>query len=487
MPFQKIGASIPDCSRLALAVDVGEAKREYDALCANPPESRDSASYRSHYLIGHLKGGTPHEEREALRRSPAIRQIIHELLPGRALRALLNYLEPGGMVSPHRDGMAQFVVINKTLRIHVPFQTNERAHIIVGGKAFHMATGEVWMLNGFLEHSAVNEHEDRGRIHLIVDLEPDEQLLTLVEASDCRQGVDAKPMQIRMSAQQASSRQTPGGLGRIRVGAKTTVSLARRGLHAASIAPFVPPSVQLFQELQGWCLLLGHSGCGANLVGEMLNTHMQACIATNLSYRPPRSKWEVTKLCASTIASRWRPRFGRPRGTLRILGHLGGPDFLRRIWRDPGELNRLRDGLQRPVKFVHVVRNPVDAIGQIARQTGEPLEACLDAFFVSMNTLHLISVLHPVLTICHEEMVSDPHRVAEELSQWLGLECSDEWLDRCSEVVRSVPLGRQTHPDWTRTMLDRVARQIDEHPFLARYASGSESAEHSIVKTHERP
>ena len=64
---------------------------------------------------------------------------------------------------------------NNAVTLHVPIRTNPRAQIVVAGKRYHMAAGELWFLDTYCLHSIANRGTT-SRIHLILECEPDESI-----------------------------------------------------------------------------------------------------------------------------------------------------------------------------------------------------------------------------------------------------------------------------------------------------------------------
>jgi hypothetical protein len=69
---------------------------------------------------------------------------------------------------------------SKTLRVHVPVESNELAWMICGGLAYQMKPGEAWALNNVAMHAVWNAHESLSRTHLICDFLLEPALLELL-------------------------------------------------------------------------------------------------------------------------------------------------------------------------------------------------------------------------------------------------------------------------------------------------------------------
>ena len=83
-------------------------------------------------------------------------------------------------------------LFDATLRLHVPVVTSDAASMFVNGSFYRMRAGEVWQMNNFCSHSAINNHAHLARIHLVIDVEPDAELLRLLYEGDANSGFHDK-------------------------------------------------------------------------------------------------------------------------------------------------------------------------------------------------------------------------------------------------------------------------------------------------------
>lgn len=177
------------CVRLTVTVDAGRLAAEVRAL---PPDVWDVRGGKSRYprqgvhqaaetvfLRGYApaEGNIPVEDRPPLEALPYTRQLIYGELGSLPQRCLLARLPAGGTVSPHIDRAPYF---SKTLRLHVPVESHDRAWMICDGLAYLMKPGEVWVLNNTTVHGVWNAHPTLSRTHLICDFLPDRGLLDLL-------------------------------------------------------------------------------------------------------------------------------------------------------------------------------------------------------------------------------------------------------------------------------------------------------------------
>jgi hypothetical protein len=127
------------------------------------------------------EGELPVEDRPVLEHLPYARFIIEKVIAAPPMRCLLARLPAGGVIARHIDKAPYF---GKTLRVHVPVETNESVFMVSRGLCYSMQTGEVWLLNNSANHAVWNAHPSRSRTHLIMDFLPSPALLDLLARAE---------------------------------------------------------------------------------------------------------------------------------------------------------------------------------------------------------------------------------------------------------------------------------------------------------------
>lgn len=129
-----------------------------------------------------LKDGSRHP---ALSECPGLERAI-TALPSRVLDACLKRLGPGGFVHEHRDltGAAPMGVV----RVHVPIETDPDAEFYVNGTRLFLRAGEAWILDTSYRHRVANRSLV-PRVHLVIDVELNPSLRTLLPKRDARDGL----------------------------------------------------------------------------------------------------------------------------------------------------------------------------------------------------------------------------------------------------------------------------------------------------------
>ncbi len=101
---------------------------------------------------------------------PLMHRIIEEhYAPGGSIiRAMAARLQPGGLITPHRDKHPSF---HYGHRIHLPLETNPRVRFTIEGRPYAFEVGHAYEINNQKQHSVMNKG-DRARIHFIFDYVP---------------------------------------------------------------------------------------------------------------------------------------------------------------------------------------------------------------------------------------------------------------------------------------------------------------------------
>src|SRR3954451_20814260 len=181
-------AIVGGCVRLPLKTEPGRLHEEIAGLS---PELWGTTGGRvgvhsaadALFLRGYApaEGEKPIEDRPVLDRLPYFRWILEQLIPSPPQRALLARLPAGATIPVHIDRSPYF---SKTLRIHLPIETNENVWMLCAGQAYQMLPGEIWALNNSAQHGVWNRHPSRSRTHLICDFLPTPELNRLIAEGD---------------------------------------------------------------------------------------------------------------------------------------------------------------------------------------------------------------------------------------------------------------------------------------------------------------
>ena len=75
-----------------------------------------------------------------------------------------------------------------------------------------------------------------------------------------------------------------------------------------------------------------------------------------------------------------------------------------------------------------------------------------------------------VLDIPGHETVLKPRETLQRLCDHLGVACSEDYLQRCSEILYGAPSFTRNKVVWTEEQKERVTKMINKYPFLKEYS-----------------
>jgi len=164
--------------RLPFDFDVAAMRRDLDTCAALAWKahfnSRDyegswtsialrSASGNADDILAHPDGS--YRDTELLARCPCFTHILQQFECELESVRLLN-LAPGSRIKEHSDPQTGYR--HGVFRIHIPLETSEQVHFMIGGERLVMAAGQCWYGDFSLPHSV----ENRGgaaRVNLVID------------------------------------------------------------------------------------------------------------------------------------------------------------------------------------------------------------------------------------------------------------------------------------------------------------------------------
>ena len=123
-----------------------------------------------------------------------------ESLPGVLGRVALLKLGSKSVIPIHRDNHKYFT---QALRFHVPIRTNDKVFFFNNGNIFQMKEGEVWSIDNLGRHAVVNNGEEE-RLHMVIDIYIDNEVVKLLDNANSSLGTPAKNLPEIFSAMKES-------------------------------------------------------------------------------------------------------------------------------------------------------------------------------------------------------------------------------------------------------------------------------------------
>ena len=180
--------------KLPVEVDVARLLEEYHRI----PESAWGVSHWDVHssidvlqLRGGHKGTAEDYVTDSVTNNPILKDfpyIAWLLGPegplGGASYAVIFRMKPFGISRVHYDSHEAW---QRTIRVHIPIQTNDDAFLLTDGRAKHFDVGEVWVFDNGAAHSAINGATER--VHMIIDVDPNAKLSDLLRKAKYDPGV----------------------------------------------------------------------------------------------------------------------------------------------------------------------------------------------------------------------------------------------------------------------------------------------------------
>lgn len=250
---------------------------------------------------------------------------------------------------------------------------------------------------------------------------------------------------------------------------------------------------QTFEDVRAYCMFIGYGGSGHSLVGSLLDAHPRIVIAHELDVlrlvqagfgRGQLYSLILEKAREFTVGGRrwneyeysvphqWQGRFEG----LQVIGDKKGGGSTKRLQNNPRLLDRLRRVVGVPIRFVHVTRNPYDVITKMALKQPARLAASADRFFALCETVASVKrQVRPgeVLDVRHEALIEDPRRTLRQVCDFVGVGCTDEYVEDCASIVFTSPRKTRHSVEWPADLVDTVKSRMAAFDFLAGYGYDS--------------
>ncbi len=263
---------------------------------------------------------------------------------------------------------------------------------------------------------------------------------------------------------------------------------------------------RIYRHIENYCMFLGYPRSGHSLVGALMDAHPNIAIANEadaLGHMAAGFRrhqlyallmMRAAEFAASgcqgrgytyAVPNQWQGKVEK----LKAIGDKKGGLATQWLTQRPELLAQLRAEVRVPLKLIHVVRNPFDNIATMfTRKHRSSLEESAEMYFSLCATVRRTIDENPqdVITIRHEDVIADPTTELRSLVQFLGLDCTEQYLRDCASIVFSSPKQTRNTVNWPAGLRERVERGIAGYDFLKGYSFVSETASTSQL-SHAQP
>ena len=156
-------------------------------------------------------------------------------------------------------------------------------------------------------------------------------------------------------------------------------------------------------------------------------------------------------------------------------------------------INKLKSLVNIPFKVIYVIRNPYDNIasGRLyssksyhmssvrkSNETfyigrGKALASHIDRYFAVHKAIMDAKEQYnmDMLEVHGKDLIEDPHASITKLCNFLGVSCSDTYIQGCSDILFKTESKTRYKIKWTKDLISKVEDYITKYDNLLRYCS----------------
>lgn len=255
-----------------------------------------------------------------------------------------------------------------------------------------------------------------------------------------------------------------------------------------------------FNDVEKTLLFVGYPRSGHTLIGSLLDAHPAVLLAHELDvlyfYDKGYSQRQIDALILTNaqtftqkgrqwmgynykVPNQWQGRFDK----LKIIGDKSGGRTTRRLlkFNFTKLLPMVAAQRNRPIVFLHIIRNPYDVITTMMQRTGKrrgledshgQLRKKAKHFFEHAAGVALAKQQKNchVIDVYHEQFVQHPKESLARLCNELGLACTEDYLLACTDLVwKKASQSRQRTDLWSVENKDWVKNEMATYPWFADY------------------
>jgi hypothetical protein len=256
--------------------------------------------------------------------------------------------------------------------------------------------------------------------------------------------------------------------------------------------PYLLKHKHKFQQIEKYCLFIGHGRTGHSLVGALLNAHRNAVVSHELnsleflrSAHIPITKNQLFALTLhrdaefESVGREWtKYQYNINTGwqgsydSLRVIGDKKGGSSSRILGKNPELLDELRNTIDIPVRVIHVVRNPFDTFASRIKISEEWRESGIDRYFSNAKNVDIITnhlSADEFYRIRYEDFVKKTNKNLADLCRFLDLDPDEEYINTCADFVFDSPKQTRHEIEMSDELIDRIQKQKENHKWLSDY------------------
>jgi len=171
------------------------------------------------------------------------------------------------------------------------------------------------------------------------------------------------------------------------------------------------------------------------------------------------------------VPKQWQGKFT----SIKVIGDKQGEGTTLRIQVNPLSLERLRQTINVPIKFIHIMRNPYDNITTMSKKTSKldyDLLKSIDHYFFLCEAITQLKTQlapHEIYELKHELFLENPQIYLKAICDFLGVETTQEYLEDCAKIVYKSPNKSRHSIAWNPEQIEQVQTKINQYSFLSGY------------------
>lgn len=261
-----------------------------------------------------------------------------------------------------------------------------------------------------------------------------------------------------------------------------------------------------FSSVRTFILFVGYPRSGHSLIGSIMDAHPNIIIAHEYdvvgkleSYMSDDGRerlyndlFQDSRAMAFREGGRQHNNYnyavpgqwqGTYRDRLEIIGDKKGGTTAAILARKPEELNRVRDLVKVPIKLIHVIRNPFDAMATHTKRKGDTSSDSewfrkfmqrFEAQTATVGALKQRASEYPMFDLrSDEDMITDPQGTLKRLFDFLEVPHTDEFIATCASIVYAKPHKSRHEFEWRDEEKKQIADLIAKTEWFSGYSFDS--------------
>lgn len=180
------------------------------------------------------------------------------------------------------------------------------------------------------------------------------------------------------------------------------------------------------------------------------------------------------------VPGQWQ---GTYRDKLEIIGDKKGGTTAAILYNNPEKLDTVRDLVKVPIKLIHVVRNPFDAMATHTKRKGattsdsqwfQKFMKRFESQAEAVKALKQRASEYPMFDLLSDDdMTTDPHATLKRLFEFLEVPYTDDFISTCASIVYKKPHKSRFDFEWREEDKKQVADLIAKTEWFKGYTFDS--------------